>query len=328
MRNTQENKLSMYDAVKRVLMMFRTRWSGMAGFAAAVAAFINKVTAIETTGTLQDRDISGIPMDKLKHKTILVDFALMVAGAIHAYANSIENNEMEKAVRNSRKKLLRMRDELLSERCRNIHTIAQEQLGNLAGFGITQETVNMLMQLIERYQEKVPEPRVARSSKNTFTSLLPKLYREADRILKFQLDKMMLQFKSATTAGSASTGTVEASAVATDVPGPIPPASADFYALYFQAREIIDLGRRSFHFKEFIIPISGSITIPNVVNQTIATNIGKTTITWMDSLSDEPLVIEVGDYITVNSPSGSIVVTNRSSVKKGKIKVKVYKVKK
>lgn len=313
MNDKQENKLSMYNAVKRVLNMFTSRWSGLAGFAKVVSAYTNTLTALETNASLQKKNISGITIDKRDLKETLSDYAHMVAGAVHAYAQSIGNDELRKIVAFVRSDFTRMRDEVIDKEARNIHSAATEQLANLEGYGITQAVVDTLKELIDKYHEKTPQTRTALSARNTYTKAIDTLSDETDLILEGQLDKMMLQFKS-TDEGA--------------TPRPAEPAAespADFYELYVQAREIIDLGKRTFHLQDFVIPKGGSITIEGAVDQQKAKNTGNTILEYHDSAGDNLIALQPGEEVIIQSPSGKIIVTNRSATEDGKFRVNVFK---
>lgn len=74
-----------------------------------------------------------------------------------------------------------------------------------------------------------------------------------------------------------------------------------------------------------IIPKSGIITILKVADQKKAKNIGKTILAWHDSANDEPIALQPDEEMLINTPSGSIVVTNRSPIREGRIRLDVTK---
>ena len=76
---------------------------------------------------------------------------------------------------------------------------------------------------------------------------------------------------------------------------------------------------------EVIIPKGASVTIINVADRKNAKNIGKTILAYRDSASDEPIAIQPGEEILIQSPSGSIIITNRSAEKTGRIKLDTTK---
>lgn len=77
--------------------------------------------------------------------------------------------------------------------------------------------------------------------------------------------------------------------------------------------------------KTFTIP-KGNIpfSINEVIDQRKGKNTGKTTLHYHDSGDDNLITIEPGEEITIVSPSGIIIVTNRDMNKNGKLKLVVY----
>lgn len=76
---------------------------------------------------------------------------------------------------------------------------------------------------------------------------------------------------------------------------------------------------------EVIIPKGASTTIIHVADQKKAKNTGKTILAWRDIANDEPIALQPGEEMLINTPSKSIVVQNRSTEKAGRIKLDVTK---
>jgi len=62
-----------------------------------------------------------------------------------------------------------------------------------------------------------------------------------------------------------------------------------------------------------------------VVDQHTAKNVGNTILAWRDSLNDEPRALEPGEEVKINTPTGILLVKNRSTEEDGKFRVQVYK---
>lgn len=148
-------------------------------------------------------------------KKALADITAPIAAAAIAYASQTNNNELLDAVNFSQSELLATRDDLLGDRCQNIHTKANDNIAALAAYGITALMLTDMQNAITAYLAKVPAPSTAKLTKKTATLNLSNLFKATDVILKMQLDKLMLQFKT---------------------------SHPDFYNNYVAARVIIDLG--------------------------------------------------------------------------------------
>lgn len=215
MLDKQENKMSMYRVVEKLLDDNNIIWNGTPAFVTTKTAFSSKLTAISTASQQQQAIITGISTDKNILKTSLVDIATPVAAAVIAYASQTNNNELLNAVNYTHTQLIKTRDDMLGDRCQIIHTKANDNLVALAAYGITAAVLTTLQNAITTYTTKVPAPGTAKQSKKTATINLRNLFKETDVILKFQLDKLMLVYKT---------------------------TNSDFYNNYVGGREIIDLG--------------------------------------------------------------------------------------
>ena len=90
-----------------------------------------------------------------------------------------------------------MRDDQLAPSCNNIHDAANTNLVALAPYGITAAMLTSFNTLITNYSAAVPKPRNAASLRKTYATTLKNMFKEADDILKNQLDKTSVQFKAA-----------------------------------------------------------------------------------------------------------------------------------
>lgn len=247
MLDKQENKLSMYRVAEKLLDDNSIIWNGTPGFVISKGLFSGKIVAINTAAAQQQAIITGVSTDKNVLKLSLVDKAAPVAAAIIIYASQNNNNELLEAVNFTHTQLIKTRDDLLGGICQNIHTKATENLLALADFGITAGSLTALQAAITAYSVKVPAPGTAQLTKSTATFNLRKLFKETDVILKMQVDRFVLTFKS---------------------------SNPDFYTAYQKARVIKDLGATHTKFRVLVqdqdgSPIEGA-TVSLVQNNLVA----------------------------------------------------------
>lgn len=215
MTDVKENKLSMYRVAEKVLDDHSIVWNTTPAFVTTKTAFSGKIAAIAAASIQQQAVITGIATDKRVLKSTLIDVAAPVAAAVIAYASQTNNNELLEAVNYTHSDLVRTRDDQVAERCQIIHNHATAHLAALADYGITAPVLNALQTSITAYNTKVPMPGAAKQTKKTATINLNNLFKETDVILKLQLDKLMLVYKT---------------------------SNSDFYNKYVGGREIINLG--------------------------------------------------------------------------------------
>jgi Carboxypeptidase regulatory-like domain len=196
MNAKQNAKFRMYRATETHCSDNLEITKNMPAFTAAFNNFKAKLT--EITGTTQQRSsvLVGITTDKNVSRQNLGKQASDAAGMIFAFASVIGNNTLKQQVNVSETKLVQTNEEQFVSRCQNIHAKGTEHLAMLADYGITEQTLNNLQSAIDEYVAKSPKSRTAKSSRKTMTANLSQLFREADIILKEQMDKLVVVFRA------------------------------------------------------------------------------------------------------------------------------------
>ena len=195
MNTKQEAKLNMYRATEK-------HCDDNALIIAAVPAFqtastISKAIAdIINITQLKDVALTGITIDKSNSKQTLCQIAADMAGIISAFASATSNNTLKQEVNFPVSKLLKTRDDELAPRCQNIHAKAVANLAALADYGITAAMLTGLQTAINNYSAETPKPRTALSQRKTYNANLAVLFKETDAILRDQLDKLVMTFKT------------------------------------------------------------------------------------------------------------------------------------
>ncbi len=196
MDSRNEAKLSMYNAVL-------THIEANAVITATVPAFATVATTLRTTynnivdaAQQETLAITGITMDKTQARLALCNEAAGIAAAIFAYASSISDNEMKEQVNYPVSKLQNTNDELLIPVCNNILSIATTNAAAIIPYGVSAARVTAFEDIIEDYQNLIPNPRNAVSNRSAVRTSLKNLFKDADLMFKSQLDKLALQFKT------------------------------------------------------------------------------------------------------------------------------------
>ena len=195
MNAKQESQFSMFRAVESHLDGNPEIVATAPAFQTSFIHFKTKIVAIAEAMQKEDLVTKGITVNKSETKKELCKFASDVAGPIFAYASSTNNSQLQKEVGFSYSKLLQTKDDGLAPRVKNIHAAGIENLENLAPYGITAQTLNMLLQMIESYMLKVPNPRNASASKKTTRENIKTMMNETNAILKDQMDKSIVILK-------------------------------------------------------------------------------------------------------------------------------------
>lgn len=196
MNSKQEAKLNMYDAVLTHCQANAAIVATVPAFQTAVDSFEDIVDDLRTAAQNELQAISGFTEDKTQQRADLIELTLDVAGAIHAYASSVDNLVLKDQVKLVYSDLNRLKDELLGPACSNILDAANANAAAIVPFGVTAAKITSLEDAIDDYISAVPAHRNAVSNRSSAGEQIKQLLKDGDNLLKNQLDKLALQFKS------------------------------------------------------------------------------------------------------------------------------------
>jgi hypothetical protein len=195
MNNKQENKLSMYNAVREIVTTNTSLWEKIPAFTAAFTEYGTLLDNIAATLRTQNSDLTGASADKVSGKEALANATLAVAGAIHAYASQSNKAELKQRVALTRSDLLLVRDMEMLEKCRTIASHAEANKASIADYGATEAVIKDLQDKITAFATLAVRPRVVIAERKDATADLQNLIRLTDTLLSDRLDKIMEQFK-------------------------------------------------------------------------------------------------------------------------------------
>lgn len=231
MNNSQQNKLNMYQAVEAVLDSNKPVWESLPGFVTAVGDVEANIATIAGLAQVQSAR-SGAAAEKGAVLESLLDSATQIAGATRAGAVIGKDYELATKANFSRSELARGRSSEVVSRCRNVWTVANDNLDVLGAFGVTASKLTTLKKRIDDFETSQPRPRQDRANSSAATQTLPELFKQTDEILSGCLDGLIVQFQ------------------ATD---------ADFVNAYQTARKIVSVGTRK---KSGVTPAPAPVPTP------------------------------------------------------------------
>lgn len=237
----QEAKLSMYNAVLTHIEANTTITATVPAFATVATSLRTVYNNIITAAQQEAEAIAGVTMDKAETRNLLCTEAANIAAAVYAYATSQGDNELKEQVNLSFTKLQKTKDELLVPTCNIIHQKATLSLASLTAYGITSTKLSDFQDLIDEYAAQIPGPRNAVSVRAAARTAISNHFKQADQILKQQMDKLALQFQA---------------------------ANPEFYNAFKNNRIIIDAGTSNTMAKGIITDAATNQPIPSVTVQT------------------------------------------------------------
>lgn len=217
MKGVQENKRSMYQTVKRHCADNQSVWSSYLPFTDAFNRFEVIFNGIDNYAQVQTLITKGVADDKQNSKDAIATKATDLCGIVRAYASKNNNQTLKKAVDYKFTSLRRKRDTLFVDTIKTIANQIEENLSNLVDYNISAIDLVELNNLLKGFNTILSSPRGKTTVRKNATTRLSVLFKEADTILKEELDGLVSNFKD---------------------------ANADFVNQYINARMIVDLGVR------------------------------------------------------------------------------------
>jgi cytochrome c556 len=214
MNSIQLRKAAMYAALQTVLNRNQSLWQTFEPFAEAVTAFSGFADQIDALAPQQVRGTGDADAKRAALKT-LGELTYFVASQVCAYAAKTGNLALKAKVDYSVTEILSGPERRMIPRCRSIHAAAGEHLAALGKYKVDAAKLAALNGAIEAYEALATGPRDSIVQSAAATKEMTRLFREADAVLKGQLDKLITSFQA---------------------------SQAGFYNEYLAARVIVDGG--------------------------------------------------------------------------------------
>jgi hypothetical protein len=196
MNTIQEDKFSMYYAVKNVCETYQVTWANNAVFAASYNLWAEKIPLIETNRDAQTLQTTGITTDKSAKRTAMTDQALFIENRLQSYANVTKKPELFESIKYSASDLKKARDTDVVGICNTILAKASANAADIESYGVNSRMIAGFQYAIAAYAETLAKPIVAKSQTKTATENLTKLFKEADDILTNRMDLDIELFKA------------------------------------------------------------------------------------------------------------------------------------
>ena len=217
MNDVFENKLSMY---KTVVGFLNTNASKIAALTALTDAF-TEFKVIVTSITLKDEEArtarTGHADVKATKRKTLEENAYTIASALFALGSKTNDDRLKQLAAFTKSKFAILRDTQLTTDVTTIKNLADTNAAALAGYGITPVMIANLDTQLNTFDGAVESPREGAVQGAAALEEVDTLFKNADVILKEQMDKIMVGFSTSDT---------------------------QFYNGYLGSREVIDLGVR------------------------------------------------------------------------------------
>lgn len=195
MRTTHNNRIRMFKATNAVLAENKPTWTGMAPFAAAVQKFTDKIAAIDSAAQKQETVTAGAALDRESARDDLEDVLFLASEALGVLAHGADDNALRDLTDVRPSRLQRMSDEELANLAHSIVAQTTGRTTELATLQVSAANLTELNQALEDFEGSKSAPRAAIANRMAQTESLAELIREANDILRNELDRMVNLFR-------------------------------------------------------------------------------------------------------------------------------------
>lgn len=195
MKKSTGNKLNMYGSVLSVLNDNQAIWQTIPAFAGAKTSFETKVNQLRMQLTEQLGAVTGISAEKklrtedLRSRMLVVQHALFLLGRASGNVQLQERNHASKTI------LAEMTLNEFAAHCAALKNDLDSYATQLAAYGITQQSIDELIPLLQGIDELNNSTRKAIIKRKGITQAIKDLEHELDELLRVELDRLILVFR-------------------------------------------------------------------------------------------------------------------------------------
>lgn len=191
----QNNKLTMYELVLEIVNANAGIWKNTTVVSEAVSELAAVVPQIRKAGAIKATSVKGATQAKADKKMEMAKRAGKLSGLTSAYAVKNKNVTLQAALDYSYSELYQAKDNLAIDRCTAIHDQVKTVLTELKPYGIVAADLEALLAAITSFRALIGQKGQQQSGQKATTQSLENLFKQADALLKTQLDKLMLRYK-------------------------------------------------------------------------------------------------------------------------------------
>ena len=197
MNKVQVNKKSMIESTLAYLDDHADVWQSIAKIVSTKTQLSQIDEEIDATAKTQEENNVTIGKTKLALKKSIAQKADILNDLVEVFAEVEGNDELARAMSDSKSTLLNMsynnlilRVKLIIEKATANQTVLTTE------YGLTKEQLTDLQNDVNRLLEIIGEPRVYQVKRSVATQTIEELFNEANDLLMNRLDKLMSIFKN------------------------------------------------------------------------------------------------------------------------------------
>ncbi len=194
MEAKKEAKLNMYNTVIALCEGNLAIIALVVAFQTTYNAFKTTVAAIAAAAVKLEEQTGGLATSKRSAKKELATLGSGIAGLVFAYASVINDEDLKGQMKITFTDVNDAKDDEVVPICQHVFDVASANLGVLGDYGVTAALLGTFQTAITDYSNKAPKPRLSRSERKAIRAQMNTMFKDADKLLKEQMDKTALVF--------------------------------------------------------------------------------------------------------------------------------------
>ncbi|UOQ97674.1 hypothetical protein MUN81_20900 [Hymenobacter sp. 5317J-9] len=198
MTDKQRAKLAMFQTTLRVLQDHAADYAANKALTAAVAAFESEVNILDPEHQAQRPESGGLTLVKQKTRQRVAAAAHNIGAALYAFAADPAHQDLalQAAVDYSQRTLERKSDAELVRLGRLILDHGTAHASDLTGYDVAAADLTELRDALTQFKAEQAAPRAARAEGAADTKDLARTYREAQALLRDQIDRQLARYET------------------------------------------------------------------------------------------------------------------------------------
>jgi len=196
MNRVQLNETNMFEQVDDLFAANQGVVDQIPALQAIQGTLGDNIIAILQKKAIQDQVISGITLDKDRHRDTATELGLKLAGALFTYAEDQQNQTLALKVNFSEAAFDRLSEANFITKVEQVHSLAiTHQQALEAGYGVTPQQITDFQTAIGEFKSWKPRYQDALNLRKAATAGIKTLVRDTKKLLRIKGDKIMLQAK-------------------------------------------------------------------------------------------------------------------------------------
>lgn len=189
-------KSAMYKAVKDTVRDANpATLAQMPQMDAALSQLEHNLERINEYGKDQSENRKGIAADKEVTKEQVANTCFILAGKIRSFAVNSGNLILRDSMNFTLSTLQRMPDEDIVDAAELITQRADENIGDLADYGVTPASLAATINLVNSFNDKIAKPREGITQRKNATNDLKQIFKNTDTLLEDTMDTFVIIVK-------------------------------------------------------------------------------------------------------------------------------------